>query len=27
MTHWYNFPLNVPNKLLKYQKNSINSIL
>jgi len=20
MTHWYNFPLNVPNKLLKYQK-------
>ena len=19
MTHWYNFPLNVPNKLLKYQ--------
>ena len=20
MTHWYNFPLNVRNKLLKYQK-------
>jgi len=27
MTHLYNFPLNVPNKLLKYQKYSINFIL